>query len=98
MRWPWWRGQRPSAPWPAVNPRRQELETAKEILAEVFGAHAPHHRAGGGEGGGGTLGWPEETKIDPLDRLGPSERRQDFEKEIGCYWEEREKNTLEQIR
>jgi hypothetical protein len=23
---------------PAVNPRRQELETAKEILAEVFGA------------------------------------------------------------
>ena len=25
------------APRPAVNPRRQELETAKEILAEVFG-------------------------------------------------------------
>ena len=24
-------------PWPAVNPRRQELEIAKEILAEVFG-------------------------------------------------------------
>jgi hypothetical protein len=26
------------APRPAVNPRRQELETAKEILGEVFGA------------------------------------------------------------
>jgi hypothetical protein len=38
MRWPWWRGQRASAPWPVVNPWRQELETAKEILAEVFGA------------------------------------------------------------
>jgi len=38
MRWPWWRRQRPRAPRPAANPRRQELETAKEILAEVFGA------------------------------------------------------------
>jgi hypothetical protein len=38
MRWLWWDRQRPRAPRPAVNPRRQELETAKEILAEVFGA------------------------------------------------------------
>jgi hypothetical protein len=38
MRWPWWQGQRPRALIPTVNPRRQELETAKEILAEVFGA------------------------------------------------------------
>ena len=28
----------PGAQRPVVNPRRQELETAKEILAEVFGA------------------------------------------------------------
>jgi hypothetical protein len=38
MRWPWWERRRPRAPVPGVNPRRQELETAKEILAEVFGA------------------------------------------------------------
>jgi len=38
MRWPWWDRQSPKAPRPVVNPRRQELETAKEILAEVFGA------------------------------------------------------------
>jgi len=38
MRWPWWRRQRPSAPKPVVNPRLLALETAKEILAEVFGA------------------------------------------------------------
>ncbi len=38
MRWPWWDMRRPRPPRPAVNPRRQELETAKEILAEVFGA------------------------------------------------------------
>ena len=37
MIWPWWHRRRPGAPKPAVNPRRQELETAKEILAEVFG-------------------------------------------------------------
>jgi hypothetical protein len=38
MRWPWQHRERPRAQRPAVNPRRQELETAKEILAEVFGA------------------------------------------------------------
>jgi hypothetical protein len=38
MRWPWWHRRRPGAQRPVVNPRRQELETAKEILAEVFGA------------------------------------------------------------
>jgi hypothetical protein len=38
MRWPWWDRRRPSIKRPVLNPRRQELETAKEILAEVFGA------------------------------------------------------------
>jgi hypothetical protein len=38
MRWPWWERRRPGASMLAANPRRQELETAKEILAEVFGA------------------------------------------------------------
>jgi len=38
MRWPWWHRQRASPQRPVVIPRRQELETAKEILAEVFGA------------------------------------------------------------
>ena len=37
MRWPWWCRRRPRPTRPAVNPRRQELETAKGILAEVFG-------------------------------------------------------------
>jgi hypothetical protein len=40
VRWPWWHRRRPGAQRPVVNPRRQELETAKEILAEVFGAPA----------------------------------------------------------
>ena len=40
MRWPWWHRQRPSAQRPAVNPRRQELETAKEILALIFGVRS----------------------------------------------------------
>jgi hypothetical protein len=38
MRWCWWRRQRAREPSLGLNPRRQELETAKEILAEVFGA------------------------------------------------------------
>jgi len=38
MRGPWWDRRRPRAQRPAVNPRRQELEMAQEILAEVFGA------------------------------------------------------------
>jgi hypothetical protein len=39
MKWSWWDRRRPRAPKrPVVNPRRQELETAKEILAEVFEA------------------------------------------------------------
>jgi hypothetical protein len=37
MRWPWGREARPIEPRPMVG-RAQELETAKEILAEVFGA------------------------------------------------------------
>jgi hypothetical protein len=38
MRWPWWQQARPIEPRRAVNIRAQELETAKEILAEVFHA------------------------------------------------------------
>jgi hypothetical protein len=37
MRWPRWHRQRPRPPRPAVNPGHQEMETAKEILAEVLG-------------------------------------------------------------
>jgi len=29
MRWPWWHRRKPSAPRPAVNRRRQELEKAR---------------------------------------------------------------------
>ena len=36
MRWPW-RRRGAVEPWPMVS-RAQELETAKEILAEVLGA------------------------------------------------------------
>ena len=38
MRLPWRRQPRPIDPGRAVNPRVIELQTAKEILAEVFGA------------------------------------------------------------
>jgi hypothetical protein len=38
MRWPWRRQARPIEPRPLVNIRAMELQTAKEILAEVFGA------------------------------------------------------------
>jgi len=38
MRWPWRRQAKPIEPRPMVSIRAQELETAKEILAEVFGA------------------------------------------------------------
>ncbi|MEI6104188.1 MAG: hypothetical protein WCP70_09610 [Methanothrix sp.] len=38
MRWPWRREARPVEPRRTVNIRRMELETAKEILAEVFHA------------------------------------------------------------
>ena len=37
MRWPWWRAG-PVEPRMAVSGKAMELETAKEILAEVFGA------------------------------------------------------------
>ena len=37
MRWPWWRA-RPIKPRRAISIRALELETAKEILAEVFHA------------------------------------------------------------
>ena len=37
MRWPWERDARPVEPRPMVS-KAMELETAKEILAEVFGA------------------------------------------------------------
>ena len=35
---PWKRGARPLEPRPIVNPRLVELETAKEILEEIFHA------------------------------------------------------------
>jgi hypothetical protein len=35
---PWKRGARPLGPRPAVNPRTLELETAKQILEEIFHA------------------------------------------------------------
>ena len=38
MRWPWRRQARPVEPRPMVSIRAMELETAKEILAEVFHA------------------------------------------------------------
>ena len=38
MRWPWKQQARPVEPRPMVNIRAMELETAKEILAEVFHA------------------------------------------------------------
>ena len=38
MRWPWRRQARPIEPRPMVSIRAMELQTAKEILAEVFGA------------------------------------------------------------
>ena len=39
MRWPWkCDGGRTARPLSVVNPKRLELETAKEILAEVFRA------------------------------------------------------------
>ena len=38
MRWPWRQRARPIEPRPMVSTRAMELETAKEILAEVFHA------------------------------------------------------------
>ncbi|TFH50461.1 MAG: hypothetical protein E4G89_03355 [Methanothrix sp.] len=38
MRWPWRQQARPIEPRRAVSTRAMELETAKEILAEVFHA------------------------------------------------------------
>jgi hypothetical protein len=38
MRWPWIREARPIEPRPVINPKVLELQTAKEILAEVFHA------------------------------------------------------------
>jgi hypothetical protein len=38
MRWPWRQQARPIEPRRAISVRAQELETAKEILAEVFHA------------------------------------------------------------
>jgi len=38
MRWPWKRQARPIEPRPMASSRAMELETAKEILAEVFHA------------------------------------------------------------
>ncbi len=36
MRWPWLREARPIEPSRMVKPKHAELETAKEILAEIF--------------------------------------------------------------
>ena len=38
MRWPWRQRAKPIEPWLIVSIRAMELQTAKEILAEVFGA------------------------------------------------------------
>jgi hypothetical protein len=38
MRWPWKQQAKPVEPRPMVSIRAMELETAKEILAEVFHA------------------------------------------------------------
>jgi hypothetical protein len=38
MRWPWIREARLIDPRPVINPKVLELQTAKEILAEVFHA------------------------------------------------------------
>ena len=38
MRWPWKQRAKPIEPRRAISVRAQELETAKEILAEVFHA------------------------------------------------------------
>ena len=38
MRWPWRRQAKKIEPRRAVSTKAQELETAKEILSEVFGA------------------------------------------------------------
>ena len=38
MRWPWRQRAKPVEPRPMVSIRAMELQTAKEILAEVFGA------------------------------------------------------------
>ena len=38
MRWPWIREARLIEPRPVINPKVLELQTAKEILAEVFHA------------------------------------------------------------
>ena len=40
MRWPWRQQARPIEPRRAISVRAQELETAKEILAEVFHARS----------------------------------------------------------
>ncbi len=37
-RWPWWREARPIEPRRTASPKALELQTAKEILAEVFDA------------------------------------------------------------
>jgi hypothetical protein len=42
MRWPWRQQARPVEPRPMISIRAMELETAKEILAEVFGARCLH--------------------------------------------------------
>jgi len=38
MRWPWIREARLIEPRPQINPKVLELQTAKEILAEIFHA------------------------------------------------------------
>ena len=38
MRWPWMREARPSEPRGAISTMAMKLETAKEILAEIFHA------------------------------------------------------------
>jgi len=54
IKWPLRRRQeaRTIEPSHMVNPRRAELETAKEILAEIFGVRAVEVEEDGGDGGG----------------------------------------------
>jgi len=60
MRWPWGQQARPIEPRPVASIRAMELETAKEILAEVF-----HARPGEVE---------EMIKSRLEERSGPEER------------------------
>ncbi len=56
MKLPWRQRAKPIEPRPMVSTRAMELETAKEILAEVFHARPGDPEAAGGERAGGARG------------------------------------------